>query len=185
MWEQLEQCLSDFFKGWEVLEPDGKKRSKLILKEIDFDFKYNPHERPRPLEPNQRAIYIFFKADQWLRIGQTDYSARFTSQHYGTKRAKSTLAKDIRDHGSEFGFDGTEEQIGNWILLNCGRANLRLPAQGVEPKACESFAKLLESYFTTDSIRGSKAVEGGGNPRRERRQAVNRQECGAMPLYRA
>ena len=147
MWEQLEQCLSDFFKGWEVLEPDGKKRSKLILKEIDFDFKYNPHERPRPLEPNQRAIYIFFKADQWLRIGQTDYSARFTSQHYGTKRAKSTLAKDIRDHGSEFGFDGTEEQIGNWILLNCGRANLRLPAQGVEPKAGESFAKLLESYL--------------------------------------
>ena len=147
MWEQLEQCLIDFFKGWEVLEPDGKKRSKLTLKEIDFDFKYNPYERPRPLEPNQRAIYIFFKADQWLRIGQTDYSARFTSQHYGTKRAKSTLAKDIRDHGSEFGFDETEEQIGNWILLNCGRANLRLPAQGVEPKACESFAKLLESYL--------------------------------------
>ena len=77
MWEQLEQCLSDFFKGWEALEPDCKKRSKLSLKEIDLDFRCNPHERPKPLKPNQRAIYIFFKDNQWLRIGQTDYSARF------------------------------------------------------------------------------------------------------------
>ena len=77
MWEQLEQCLSDFFKGWEALEPDCKKRSKLSLKEIDLDVRCNPHERPKPLKPNQRAIYIFFKDNQWLRIGQTDYSARF------------------------------------------------------------------------------------------------------------
>ena len=147
MKKRLRQCLDDFFKGWEFLEPDRDEGSKLCLDKIDFDFQYAKHERPTPLRNNQRAIYVFFKDDQWLRIGQTDHSARFTSQHYGTKRAGSVLAKDIRDHGSEFGFEGSDDEIGEWIFQNCGRANLRLPAQGVESKACEYFAKLIESYL--------------------------------------
>ena len=147
MKEQLEQCLGDFFRGWEFLEPDCGKRSKLCREKLDYCFQYARHERPKPLQSNQRAIYIFFKDDRWLRIGQTDYSARFTSQHYGVRRARSTLAKDIRDHGDAFGFSGSDNEIGNWILGNCGRADLRLPVQGVEPKAGEYFAKLLESYL--------------------------------------
>ena len=144
---QLDRCLSDFSRGWELLEPDCGKRSKLCLKDVVFDFKCAPHERPQSLRNNQRAIYIFFKGSQWLRIGQTDYSARFTSQHYGIKRAGSTLAMDVRNHSNECEFNGSDDEIGNWILLNCGRANLRLPVHGVEPKACEYFAKLLESYL--------------------------------------
>ena len=147
MKEQLEQCLGDFFRGWELLEPDRGKRAKLCLEELDYRFQYAPHERPQPLRNNQRAIYIFFRGSQWFRIGQTDYSARFTSQHYGTKRAGSTLAKDVRSHSNELGFNGTDDEIGGWILLNCGRANLRLPVQEVEPKESEYFAKLLESYL--------------------------------------
>ena len=147
MEKRLRQYLDDFFKGWEYLEPDRDEGSKLSLDKIDFDFQSAPHERPQPLRNNQRAIYVFFKDDQWLRIGQTGYSARFTSQHYGVRRAGSALAKDIRDHGGAFGFSGSDNEVGDWIIENCGRVNLWLPVQGVEPKAYEYFAKLLESYL--------------------------------------
>ena len=147
MKKRLRQCLDDFFKGWRFLEPDRDEGSKLCLDKIDFDFQYAPHERPQPLRNNQRAIYAFFKDDQWLRIGQTDHPGRFRNQHYGVAKRNSTLANDIRDHAGEFGLTGTNDEIRNWILGSCGRANLRLPAQGVKPEVSEYFAKLLESYL--------------------------------------
>ena len=110
--------------------------------DIAFEFYEAPHSRPSPLLENQRAIYLFFREKEWLRIGQTGYSQRFTSQHYGTKRAGSTFAKDIWRNKQEFGFSGTEKNIGIWIMQNCGRANIRLPIGW--PK---EVSPLLESYL--------------------------------------
>ena len=148
MKEQLDQCLGDFFEGWKLLEPDPGKRSKLCRKKLDYCFQCAPHKRPKTrLRRHQRAIYIFFKDNRWLRIGQTDHDGRFRNQHYGIAKGNSTLANDIRDNPGEFGFSGSDNEIPSWILKNCGRANLRLPVQGVEPKVSEYFAKLLESYL--------------------------------------
>ena len=148
MKEQLEQCLDDFFRGWKFLEPDRGKRVKLCLEKLDFCFQYAPHKKPRSIGNNQRAIYIFFKDDNWLRIGQTGDPNRFKNQHYGVAKGNSTLAKNIQDNAGEFGWSGTNnDEIRHWILGSCGRANLRLPAQGVEPEVSEYFAKLLESYL--------------------------------------
>ena len=110
--------------------------------DIEFEFYEAPHSPPSPLLENQRAVYLFFREEEWLRIGQTGYSPRFTSQHYGTRRAGSTFAKDIWENRQEFGFSDTEENVGTWIMQNCGRANIRLPIGW--PK---EVSPLLESYL--------------------------------------
>lgn len=94
---------------------------------IDIQFEAGPHTRPAPLR-DERAVYLFFKDREWLRVGQTGYSQRFTSQHYGTRRAGSMFAADVWNNRRDFGFEGDEAQIGLWLLANFGRANIRIPA---------------------------------------------------------
>ena len=135
MREQLEAILCDFKRIPAFCEAHQ-------WQDIEFEFYEAPHSRPSPLLGNQRAVYLFFREEEWLRIGQTGYSQRFTSQHYGTKRAGSTFAKDIWENRHEFCFSGTEESVGTWIMQNCGRANIRLPIGW--PK---EVSPLLESYL--------------------------------------
>jgi hypothetical protein len=110
---------------------------------INFQFEIAPHTRPTPLPKGQRGVYLFFRNQSWLRVGQTGYSPRFTSQHYGTKRAGSCFAKDIWANRDEFGYEGEIDQVDAWILQNFGRANIRIPAQ---PDAA-SVGRLLESFL--------------------------------------
>lgn len=105
------------------------------------DFQKAPHERPLPLR-NERGIYLFFRNNEWLRIGQTAYSPRFTSQHYGSRRAGSTFAKDVWDNRLEFGFAGNEGEEAAWIFENCGRANIRISVQHGE-----AMSRLLEVFL--------------------------------------
>ena len=111
--------------------------SKVVLQ-----FSENRHTRPAPLRNKQQAVYAFFQGTIWLRIGQTGYPQRFTSQHYGTKRSGSSLAKDIWENRKDFGFVGKEEEIDKWIFANVGRADIILPAHW--PGAVVT---LLESYL--------------------------------------
>jgi hypothetical protein len=94
---------------------------------INFQFQIGPHTRPLPLR-DEMGVYLFFRGQDWLRIGQTSYSPRFTSQHYGTRRAGSSLARDVWANRQEFGFEGPEEQIDVWLFQNFGRANIRIAA---------------------------------------------------------
>ena len=110
---------------------------------VQVEFCDAPHQPPGPL-PGRQAAYLFFRGQEWLRIGQTGYSAHFTSQHYGTRRAGSTFAKDVWINRSDFGFRGTESKVGDWIKQNCGRANVTLPRNRDWPK---SVLVLLESYL--------------------------------------
>ena len=110
--------------------------------DVTVDFTANRHQRPRLLREGERAVYAFFQDETWLRIGQTSYSQRFTSQHYGTRRAKSSFAIDIWRNKEEFGYRGREEDIGEWIFANFGRANIILPAQWPA-----TVAPLLEAYL--------------------------------------
>ena len=62
---------------------------------VQVDFTDAPHERPKSLSDGQRAVYLFFRGAEWLRIGQTGYSERFRNQHYGVNSAGSTFARDV------------------------------------------------------------------------------------------
>jgi hypothetical protein len=113
-------------------------------REVRFDFQDAPHVRPDPLRDRQRAVYLFFREQQWLKIGQTVYPQRFTSQHYGTRRSGSCLAKDLWLNRHEFGYEGPEEGIGNWMFANIGRCNLVFPAGWPDeiPRMLEVFLHL-------------------------------------------
>jgi hypothetical protein len=108
---------------------------------LHLDFQSGSHKRPAPLR-NERAVYLFFQEGAWLRIGQTGYSPRFTSQHYGTRRAGSNFALDIWKNRREFGYTGQEDDISNWIFENFGRANIRVP-QVFGPE----LTQLLEAFL--------------------------------------
>ncbi len=110
--------------------------------DVEVDFSAHGHERPRPLRGGERGVYAFFQGQTWLRIGQTRYPQRFTSQHYGTNRANSTFAKDIWNNREEFGYTGLEKDIGDWIFATFGRANLILPARWPA-----TISPLLEAYL--------------------------------------
>lgn len=113
----------------------------LCLQPLQLDFEGGPHTRPKALG-SDRGVYLFFRDREWLRIGQTGYSQRFTSQHYGTRRANSTFAKDIWGDRKYFGFEGTEEEIGDWLFQNFGRANVRLPGH-----KGDALSRLLEAFL--------------------------------------
>ena len=110
---------------------------------VQVEFYDAPHQPPGPLRGRQ-AAYLFFRGQEWLRIGQTGYRSRFTSHHYGTRRSGSTFAKDVWTNRTDFGFRGRESEVGDWIKQNCGRANVILPANRDWPK---SVLVLLESYL--------------------------------------
>lgn len=108
---------------------------------VVFEFNEAPHVRPAPLN-GQIAVYLFFQDEQWLRIGKATYPQRFTSQHYGTRRASRTFALDIWRSRDEFGFAGQEAQIDVWLVQNFGRANIRVPAD-----YGERFVTFLEAFL--------------------------------------
>lgn len=116
---------------------ESSEWSKVVLQ-----FSANRHTRPKPLRNKQQAVYAFFQGTIWLRIGKTSYSQRFTSQHYGTGRSGSALAKDIWENRKDFSFVGNEEEIHEWIFSNVGRADIVMPAHW--PGAVVT---LLESYL--------------------------------------
>lgn len=133
MERQLRELLDRFYEIYGV--------QRVLRVPLTFEFEAGPHTRPTPLR-NQRAVYLFFRGQEWLRIGQTGYSQRFTSQHYGTKRANSTLAADVWNNRVQFGFDGEEERIDGWMLENFGRANIRIPAE-----YGDAMTRLLEAFL--------------------------------------
>ncbi|MCY4343259.1 MAG: hypothetical protein OXE83_06760, partial [Gammaproteobacteria bacterium] len=109
---------------------------------VEMDYSGNCHERPRSLRDGEHGVYAFFQSHKWLRIGQTSHSPRFTSQHYGTNRARSNFARDIWKNRAEFGYKGEEQNIGDWILKTFGRANIILPSHW--PSSVSPF---LEAYM--------------------------------------
>ena len=135
MQDQLQQILQDFRAIPEFDQADDWGA-------VEQSFSEDGHPRPRPLRTGETAVYAFFRGRTWLRIGQTSYSTRFTSQHYGTRRAKSTFAKDIWRNRGEFQYEGREEDIGEWIQEVFGRANLILPARWPP-----TVPPLLEAYL--------------------------------------
>ena len=109
-----------------------QKASFALGKEIDAD-KYEivdlgiPHI-PQSLPDGKMGIYTFLykDKDQFLKIGKAGpkSGARFLSQHYNPKSAKSTLAASlIRDNDMKK-FELNEVNVKKWIKDNCRRIDI-------------------------------------------------------------
>ena len=88
-----------------------------------------PHNPPSRLPVGKAAVYVFCHEGRALKIGKAgpNSEARYTSQHYSPRAAKSTLAASILKHGTEIGVHGmTEPAVGGWIRANTDRYNFLL-----------------------------------------------------------
>jgi len=131
---QLGRLLIRFFQTWGINGEFDRRR-------VVLEFDSAPHPRPSPLR-NQVAVYLFFKDDVWLKVGMATYPARFTSQHYGTGRSSSSIAKDIWRCREEFEYYGEEAEIDTWLCENLGRVNIRVPEE-----YGDRFVKYLEAFL--------------------------------------
>ena len=88
-----------------------------------------PHKPPSRLPVGKAAVYVFCHEGRALKIGKvgSNSSARYTSQHYSPRAAKSTLAASILKHGAEIGVhEISEPAVGDWIRANTDRYNFLL-----------------------------------------------------------
>lgn len=86
-----------------------------------------PH-RPKNLDNGKMGIYTFIYNGKFLKIGKAGpkSNARFLSQHYNPKSAKSTLASSLlKDKNMQFECI-TEYDVGEWIKNNCRRIDILL-----------------------------------------------------------
>jgi hypothetical protein len=81
-----------------------------------------PH-RPASLPKGKMGIYMFLYDNKFLKIGKAGpkSNARFYSQHYNPKSARSTLAASILTDGAIDNKSISEFNIGDWIKENCYR----------------------------------------------------------------
>lgn len=88
-----------------------------------------PH-KPQSLPDGMMGVYVFWYNGKFLKIGKAGpkSNARFLSQHYNPKSAKSTLSasiltdKNMQDKGI------TEHNVGDWIRKNCQRIDILVDA---------------------------------------------------------
>jgi hypothetical protein len=109
------------YKIFEVLEkPIDKKAYEVIDRGI-------PHQ-PKSLPLGMMGVYIFLYGSRFLKIGKAGprSNARFLSQHYNPKSARSTLAASILLDKEMHGKGILEENVGEWIKTNCRRIDILL-----------------------------------------------------------
>lgn len=101
-------------------KPIGKEKYEIIDRGL-------PHQ-PRNLPARMMGVYTFWFEGDFLKIGKAGPSsnARFLSQHYNPRSARSTLAASILldRRMQEKGI--TENNVGDWIKNNCRRVDILL-----------------------------------------------------------
>ena len=104
--------------------------SNVLGKPIDKD-KYEIIDRGSPHQakslPNKKmAVYTFWYEGRFLKIGKAgpNSNARFLSQHYNPKSARSTLAASILMDENMQDIGITENNVGDWIKNNCHRIDI-------------------------------------------------------------
>ena len=124
--EQYSEISSAFVQAAELA------RVFIPLSEIDVEFHAAEHKPPSRLPTGKLAVYVFMFGDRCLKVGKAGpkSAARFCSQHYGAKRAPSTLAKSLLKSQSFIGVNGlVEARVGEWICKNTDRVNFLIPAK--------------------------------------------------------
>ena len=86
-----------------------------------------PHQ-PKVLPVQTMGVYTFWYEGEFLKIGKAGpkSNARFFSQHYNPRSARSTLAASILQDARMQGKGIDEGNVGQWIKNNCRRIDILL-----------------------------------------------------------
>ena len=117
----IEEIYSLIFNVSSILGKPIKKEN------IEIINRGKPH-KPEPLPAGKMGVYMFLYNESFLKIGKAGprSNARFLSQHYNPKSAKSTLAASILSDSTN-PYEGVgEENVGDWIKENCTRIDILL-----------------------------------------------------------
>ena len=88
-----------------------------------------PHRPPTRLPAGKMAVYLFGHQGRVLKIGKAgpNSKARYTSQYYSPRAARSTLAASLLTRGDEVGIRGiADSTVGDWSRHNTDRHNFLL-----------------------------------------------------------
>lgn len=112
--------------------------------DIDHENLLAPHNPPK-LPDNKCAVYVFSLSRQALTVAAAHMvvlkvgkagpktKARFEHQHYGVRRAPSTLAKSLLKATSKWSSLGihtlTEDDVGEWLKSNTDRDHFFLDSR--------------------------------------------------------
>lgn len=119
-----------------------------------------PHQPPKTIPKGKMAVYSFFYNGQALKIGKAGpkSKARYTSQHYSSGSAPSTLAASLENKPEKIGLTKSEvSDSKEWLKQNTRRINFIINNRlGVDVlNLVEAFliAKLAPVYEGFDSQR--------------------------------
>lgn len=117
---------------------------KLSQDELELQVLPPPHTA-NALPKGKMAVYGFAYNGEWLKIGMagSKSSARFHSQHYNPKSARSTLAASlIKDEVFWSSIPHSDDEVGQWLKSEVFRFNILVNAE--HPK---ELIKLLEAFL--------------------------------------
>src|SRR5215213_1768985 len=100
--------------------------------EIEVEFIAAPHRRPSSLPTGKSAVYAFMLADRCLKVGKAGpkSAALFCSQHYGSNRAPSSLARSLVKHQTAIDISGLDEtNVADWICQYTCRVHFFIPSK--------------------------------------------------------
>ncbi|MSQ28171.1 MAG: hypothetical protein EXR51_08555 [Dehalococcoidia bacterium] len=99
-------------------------------RDLEVEYLPAPHRAPTRLPDGKMAIYGFWSAGQWLKVGMVgpNSNARYTSQHYHAGSAPSTLAASLlRDLAMALAPGFQRPDPGAWIKAVTHRVNILMP----------------------------------------------------------
>ncbi len=100
--------------------------------DIQVEFLGAPHKPPSRIPAGKMAVYAFWWNGVWLKVGKVGPKshARYTSQHYNAKSARSTLAGSLINDPEMNTVTGFNPQNpGAWIKASTCRVNILLPSE--------------------------------------------------------
>ncbi|HVB64932.1 MAG TPA: hypothetical protein VNE17_09385 [Nitrolancea sp.] len=124
--DEIENAISAFLS---VAELAG---DPISITDTRVEYLPAPHRQPVRLPPGMMAVYAFWGDDVWLKVGKVGpkSNARYTSQHYYSGSAMSTLAGSLSSDPHMLTIAGFDPlSAGEWIRKSTHRANILLPAQ--------------------------------------------------------
>lgn len=109
-------------KVWKICRIFGRHVFLIPVFTIDM-----PHQ-PKTLPHQMMGIYTYWYNGEFLKIGKAglNSNARFLSQYYNPRSARSTLTASILQDDRMQGIGINESNIGQWIRNNCRRIDILL-----------------------------------------------------------
>jgi hypothetical protein len=102
----------------------------IAWEEIGIECLPASHRPPSRLPAGTRAVYGFWRAGSWLKIGKAGpkSQARYTSQHYNVNSSQSNFGRSLMADPELAAIAGSDPlAVGEWIRSSTNRVNILLP----------------------------------------------------------